>query len=145
MNWFNWIGLIIIAMIMLPNVVYSIRKKEEFSNAICKTLMVFEQIGRFGCIIFMTFNLPYTYFNFWFNHALLVYIIINAVLTLTYVALFFATWNQKSWFKVISLSLLPSLIFLFSGVALINIPLIIFAVIFTTCHVMVSVKNFKNN
>ena len=145
MDWFNWIGLIIIAMIMLPNVVYSIRKKEEFSNTTCKTLLVFEQIGRFGCIIFMTFNLPYTYFNFWFNHALLVYIIINAVLTLTYVTLFFATWNQKSWFKVISLSLLPSLIFLFSGIALINIPLIIFAVIFTTCHVMVSVKNFKNN
>ena len=145
MDWFNWIGLIIIAMIMLPNVVYSITKKEEFSNTTCKMLLAFEQIGRFGCIIFMTFNLPYTYFNFWFNHALLVYIIINAVLTLTYVALFFATWNQKSWFKVISLSLLPSLIFLFSGVALINIPLIIFAVIFTTCHVMVSVKNFKNN
>ncbi len=145
MDWFNWIGLIIIAMIMLPNVVYSITKKEEFSNTTCKTLLAFEQIGRLGCIVFMIFNLPYTYFNFWFNHALLVYIIINAVLTLTYVTLFFATWNQKSWFKVISLSLLPSLIFLFSGVAVINIPLIIFAVIFTTCHVMVSVKNFKNN
>ena len=45
-----------------------------------KTLQLFEQIGRYGCIAFMVFNIPFTYFGFWFDKAMLVYAIVNSVL-----------------------------------------------------------------
>ncbi len=141
MDWFNWVGLIFMVAIMSLNIVYAVKKKEDFSNKVNKSWLLFEQIGRYGCMAFMIFNLPYTYFNFWFESAFLTYVIVNAILVLLYAVIFIATWNTKSLFKVISLSILPSLIFLFSGILLLNIPLMVFSVIFTVCHVTVSIKN----
>ena len=141
MDWFNWVGLIFMVAIMSLNIVYAVKKKEDFSNKVNKSWLLFEQIGRYGCMAFMIFNLPYTYFNFWFESAFLMYVIVNAILVLLYAVIFIATWNTKSLFKVISLSILPSLIFLFSGILLLNIPLMVFSVIFTVCHVTVSIKN----
>ena len=141
MDWFNWVGLIFMVAIMSLNIVYAVKKKEDFSNKVNKSWLLFEQIGRYGCMAFMIFNLPYTYFNFWFESAFLTYVIVNAILVLLYAVIFIATWNNKSLFKVISLSILPSLIFLFSGILLLNIPLMVFSVIFTVCHVTVSIKN----
>ena len=141
MDWFNWVGLIFMVAIMSLNIVYAVKKKEDFSNKVNKLWLLFEQIGRYGCMAFMIFNLPYTYFNFWFESAFLTYVIVNAILVLLYAVIFIATWNTKSLFKVISLSILPSLIFLFSGILLLNIPLMVFSVIFTVCHVTVSIKN----
>ena len=143
MDWFNWIGLIIVVIIMFPNIIYAIKKKEDFSNDIGKTILLFEQIGRYGCMAFMIFNIPYTYFNFWFGNALITYVVINAILVLIYVILFFATWNAKNLFKVLSLSILPSLIFIFSGITLLNIPLMVFGITFAVCHITVSVKNYE--
>ena len=67
MSWFNYIGLIIIAVIMIPNVVFAMTNKDGFENKYKnKSVETLEQIGRFACFILMIFNIPYTYFGFWF-------------------------------------------------------------------------------
>lgn len=43
--------------------------------------------------------------------------------------------------RAISLSVLPSAVFLFSGILLANIPLIAFAVLFAINHILLSYKN----
>lgn len=54
MEWFNYIGLIFIAAIMLPNVIFAFTNKEGFKNYYNnKIIEALEQIGRFGCFIFM--------------------------------------------------------------------------------------------
>ncbi len=61
MNWFNQIGMILVALLLLPNILYAIRRKNEENNQKKIILQIFEQIGRYGVMLFMIFNIPYTY------------------------------------------------------------------------------------
>lgn len=141
MGWFNYYGLAIMAVIMIPNIVYAVKNKNPVSTYHNKAVEVFEQIGRYGCMLFMIFNIPYTYFNFWFDYALIVYLSVNGALCVAYLIFWAVCWNNNGKLKALSLSVLPSLIFLFSGVVLANIPLMAFAVLFAINHIIISYKN----
>ena len=142
MSWFNYYGLAIIVIILLPNIIYAIMHKEGFANTYRnKAVIVCEQIGRYACMAFMVFNIPYTYFGFWFHHALAVYLSVNGGLCLAYLIFWAVCWKENGKLKALSLSILPSVVFLFSGVAVANIPLIVSAVLFGINHILLSVKN----
>ena len=142
MQWFNYYGLIIIAIIMIPNIIFAIKRKEEFENQYQnKVVEILEQVGRYACFFLMIFNIPYTYLNFWFDYALTVYLAVNGALCLAYLTFWVVCWNQKGKLKALSLSVIPSVIFLFSGVTLANIPLIAFAILFGVNHVLLSYRN----
>ncbi|MDE6361484.1 MAG: hypothetical protein K2L53_00735 [Clostridia bacterium] len=148
MNWFNYYGLAIMAIIMLPNIIYAVKHKNDVVTAYTnKKVTIAEQIGRYGCFALMIFNIPYTYFNFWFDQALAVYLSINGVLCLAYLIFWAVCWKQNGVLKALSLSIIPSCIFLFSGIVLAYIPLIVFSILFATCHIYISYKNAttKNN
>lgn len=58
MNWFNYYGLIIMAVIMIPNIIYAVLHKNNSAGAFNnKAVIIAEQIGRYGCFIFMIFNI----------------------------------------------------------------------------------------
>lgn len=143
MDWFNYYGLAIMAVIMIPNIIYAVKCKDEGLQNNCNKAVVFaEQIGRYGCFVFMIFNIPYTYFNFWFNYAFEVYLSVNGVLCLAYLIFWAIRRNKKGKLKALSLSIIPSCIFLFSGIVLASVPLIIFSVVFAVNHIIISCKNF---
>ena len=142
MDWFNYYGLIFITIIMIPNIIFAIKHKDGFANAYKnKAVEVMEQIGRYACFVLMIFNIPYTYFNFWFDYALTVYLTANGVLCVLYLIFWVICWNKRNKLKALSLSVIPSVIFLFSGIVLANIPLIVFAVLFGINHILLSYKN----
>lgn len=142
MNTFNIYGLIVIVLIMIPNIVFAMKCKDGFDNLWQnKVVEMLEQIGRFGCFGLMIFNIPYTYFGFWFEGALPVYITVNAVLTAAYCLIWAICFHKNSVFRALALSILPSVIFLFSGIMIYSIPLMITAVIFVPCHILISYKN----
>ena len=141
MDWFNYYGLAIMAVIMIPNVIYSVKRKGGESSYRNNFVEILEQIGRYGCMIFMIFNIPYTYFNFWFDYALVVYLAVNGGLCLTYLVFWIICWNRRGKLKALSLSIIPTVIFLFSGIVLANIPLISFCVLFGITHILISYKN----
>lgn len=85
MSWFNYYGLAIMAIILIPNIIYAIKHKNDVAPTYTnKKIVIAEQIGRYGCFILMIFNIPYTYFNFWFDSALIVYLSVNGSLCLAY-------------------------------------------------------------
>ena len=142
MGWFNYYGLIAVAIILIPNIISAIVDKNAFENKYNnKAILILEQIGRYGCMAFMIFNIPYTYFNLWFNHALLVYLIVNGTLLILYVLGWIVFRKGRSMVKMLWLSILPTVLFLFSGIMLSSIPLIIVAVLFGIGHVTISYKN----
>lgn len=143
MDWFNYYGLIIMAVIMIPNTVYAVKHKDAPAHYNNKTVTALEQVGRYGCFILMIFNIPYTYFNFWFEHALTVYLSVNGGMLIAYLTFWIICWRRNDKLKALSLSILPSIIFLFSGIVLANIPLIVFAVIFGVSHIFISCKNVQ--
>lgn len=146
MGWFNYYELAIIVVIMIPNIVFAIRHKGGFVNTYQnKAVEIMEQIGRYGCFVLMIFNIPYTYFNFWFCGALVVYLSVNGALCLAYCVFWIVCRNGNGYLKALSLSILPSAIFLFSGILLANIPLIAFAVLFAVNHILLSYQNVVKN
>ena len=144
MGWFNYYGLVIIAIIMIPNIIYAIKNKGVSTNSYSnKILEIAEQVGRYACMIFMVFNVPHTYLNFWFYGANVIYLSFNSVLCLTYLVFWIICWKQSGLLKAVSLSALPTAIFLFSGIMLASIPLLVFAVLFGVAHIFISIKSIK--
>lgn len=67
MGWFNYYGLIVIILIMIPNMVFAAKNKDGFENKYQnKTVEISEQIGRFACFGLMIFNIPRTISGFGF-------------------------------------------------------------------------------
>lgn len=144
MGWFNYYGVAMMALIMIPNIVFALTHKNAAAPSYHnRAACVAEQIGRYGCFVFMIFNLPYTYLDFWFDDALPVYLSVNGALCAAYLIFWLVCWKQNGRLKALSLSVIPSCIFLFSGIVLANFPLIAFAVIFAVAHILISYKNAR--
>ena len=143
MEWFNPYGLGFMAAIMVPNLLFALRYKEDgFANVWHnKPVEVLEQIGRYGCFLLMIFNIPHTWFGFCSDEAFAFYLIGNAVLVLLYCLAWAVCFRKNSVFRALALSILPSLSFLLSGVLLRSIPLTAAALLFAPCHIIISYQN----
>lgn len=144
MEWINIFGLFFIVVIMIPNIIYAMKCKDGFvnkwSNKIVETI---EQIGRFGCFGFMIFNIPGTWFGWWSDETFVIYLIVNIILIFFYCMIWIICFKKNTMFKALSLSIIPSAIFLFDGLMSRSILLIISSLIFAPAHIMISYKNTK--
>ena len=144
MDRFNIFGHIFIAIIMIPNIIYAIKCKDGFINKWSnKTIELLEQIGRFGCFGFMIINIPGTWFGWWSDEAFEVYLLMDAILVLMYCITWIVCFKKNTIFRALALSILPSVLFLFSGIMSRSVLLILSAVIFAPCHILISYKNAK--
>ena len=144
MNWFNIYGLIMVAVIMIPNILFAIRCKDGFDNKWNnKWVETVEQIGRFGCFGFMVFNIPGTWFGWWSDEAFALYLIVDAVLVILYCAIWAICFRKSSVFRALALSIIPSILFLFSGIMSRSILLTAAAVLFAPSHITLSYQNAK--
>lgn len=144
MEWFNIFGLVFMAVIMIPNIIFALRHKDGFQNKWKNTAVeVIEQTGRFGAFAFMIINIPGTFFGWWSDEAFAVYLIVNTLLVIIYCVIWIICFNNNSVFKALALSILPSIVFLFSGIMSRSLLLIISALMFAPCHILISYKNAK--
>ena len=142
MEWFNIFGLVFITAIMIPNIIFALKHKESFENRYHnKTIEIIEQIGRFGCFGFMIFNIPSTWFGWWSDEAFAIYLMVDAVLIVLYCTIWVIYWRKNNVFKAMALSIIPSAIFLFSGIMCRSILLIISSLLFAPAHIFISYKN----
>lgn len=142
MPWFNPYGFAFILLIMIPNIVFALKCRDGFENLWHnRTIVCLEQIGRYGCFITMICNVPCTAFGFPSNEAFAVYLIVDTVLTLTYCLIWIVCFRKNNVFRALSLSVLPSFLFLFSGIMSRSVLLTVAAVIFAPCHILLSYKN----
>lgn len=142
MEWFEPFGTAIIALIMIPNIIFAIKCRDGFANAWSnKAVELLEQAGRFGCFAMMILNIPFVSFGFSSDGAFTVYLIANGVMVLAYCAIWAVCFRKSSMFRAVALSVIPSVIFIFSGIISRDIPLIVMALIFAPCHILISCKN----
>lgn len=142
MSWFNYYGLVIFAVLMAPNVAYMIKNKGSFENRFsCKALEIAEQIGRYGSFLLLIFNIPYTYKGFFFDGGEVTYLAVNGAILLCYLSVWVIMWKKANVLRAVLLSVLPSLIFVFSGIMIISIPLMAASLLFAATHITISVKN----
>ena len=144
MEWLNVFGLVMVAVIMIPNILFAMKCKDGFVNKWNnKSVETVEQIGRFGCFGFMIINIPGTWFGWWSDEAFAVYLVVDAVLVTLYCVIWAFCFRKSSVFRALALSIIPSVLFLFSGIMSRSILLTIAAVLFAPSHILISYQNAK--
>lgn len=144
MEWLNVFGLVMVAVIMIPNILFATKCKDGFVNKWNnKSVETVEQIGRFGCFGFMIINIPGTWFGWWSDEAFAVYLVVDAVLVTLYCVIWAVCFRKSSVFRALALSIIPSVLFLFSGIMSRSILLTIAAVLFAPSHILISYQNAK--
>lgn len=144
MEWLNVFGLVMVAVIMIPNILFAMKCKDGFVNKWNnKSVETVEQIGRFGCFGFMIINIPGTWFGWWSDEAFAVYLVVDAVLVTLYCVIWAVCFRKSSVFRALVLSFIPSVLFLFSGIMSRSILLTIAAVLFAPSHILISYQNEK--
>ncbi len=145
MEVFNIFGFVFVAVIMIPNIIFAIKCKDGFENKWNnKFVEMMEQIGRFSCFGFMVINIPKTCLGWWRDEGFTAYIIGNIVLVALYCLIWRVCFKKSTVFRALSLSIIPSIIFLFSGIMIRSILLILASIIFAPSHIMLSYKNAKS-
>lgn len=144
MKIFNIFGFIFVAIIMIPNIIFAIKCKNGFENKWNnKFVETMEQIGRFSCFGFMFINIPRTCFGWWNDKAFIIYIAGDIVLVTLYCLIWIICFKKNSIFRALALSIIPSILFLFSGIMSRSILLILASIIFAPSHIMISYNNAK--
>ena len=144
MEWINPFGLVFMAVILIPNIVFALKCKDGFANKWeNKTVQIIEQVGRFGCFGFMIVNIPGTCFGWWSDEAFALYLIADTLLVLLYCLIWIVCFQKNSLFRALALSIIPSILFLFSGIMSRSVLLILSAALFAPSHIVISYKNAK--
>ena len=122
----------------------AIKCKDGFDNKWNnKYVEVTEQVGRLGCFGFMIINIPGTWFGWWSDEAFALYLIVDTILVLLYCVIWIICFKKNSVFRALALSIIPSMLFLFSGIMSRSVLLIIASVLFAPSHIVISYKNVK--
>ena len=144
MEWFNIFGLIFMVVILIPNIIFATKCKDGFDiKWKNKYVEVMEQVGRFGCFGFMVINIPGTWFGWWSDEAFALYLIVDGILVTIYCATWIIYFKKSSVFRALALSIIPSILFLFSGIMSRSVLLIIATVLFAPSHILISYRNAK--
>ena len=140
-GWINIFGAVFVILLLIPNIVYAIKNRDEKNLCTNRFMNLIEQIGRYACIVLMWFPLLVWKFGFASVFEMLLYLIGNGILLTGYWVVFAIYMNRKRPGLAITLAILPSCIFLLSGILLRHWLLVGFAILFALGHVCVTCKN----
>ena len=130
-GWINLFGAGIIVLIMIPNIIYAAgQKQDETQIEVPRGLSACEQVGRYGCIILMWLPLLVWKFGFGSVEEFLIYLIGNGALLLCYYLSWMLYSRKKTLSVAMALAIIPTAIFLLSGILLHHWLLVAFAILF---------------
>lgn len=140
-GWINLFGAAVVIFLMIPNIIYAVRNRDEKNRCTNKYMNIMEQIGRYGCIVLMWLPLFVWKFEFDSVFEMIIYIVGNCLLLTMYWFVFSQYLNYKNVNHVLVLAVLPACIFFLSGFLLKHWLLLCFACLFTVGHIYVTKKN----
>ena len=140
-GWINLFGAVIVVLMLIPNIVYAIKNKDEKNRCTNRVMNAVEQVGRYACILLMWFPLLVWKFGFAGVGESLLYFAGNGILLAAYWITFAVYFKKKNAGLALALAVLPACIFLLSGILLRHWLLVGFAVLFAVGHIYVTYKN----
>lgn len=141
MNWLNVFGLIIMILIMIPNIIFALKEKNFENKYKNRLIEIIEQIGRFASMGLMVFNLPFLDYGYWFHNGESIYFITTSVLASLYCFIWFLFFRKATLEKAMCLALIPTFIFLLSGIMQGKVLLLISSILFGIGHIIITYHN----
>lgn len=143
MDWLNLEGVAAILILLAPNALYAMRRTGAPPRRQSRALEIAEGIGRFGSMATMCFSVELLEYGYAAPLWQLVWRIAAIVLLLSYWALWAVYFKRESRAAALALALLPSALFLASGVLWRDVPLFAFAMVFSVAHPLITWRNTK--
>lgn len=139
----NLAGAILVAAMLAPNILYAVRFRREENRCANPAANILEQVGRYGAMALMVFPLGVWKFGFPSVAGMLVYVFGNVGLLLAYWAVWGTYFRKPTRNRAFALAVLPTCIFLLSGLTLRHWLLVLAAVLFGGAHLYVTSENHK--
>ena len=140
-GWINVFGAAIVILMLIPNIIYALKHRDEKNLCDNRFMIILEQVGRYACIILMWLPLLVWKFGFTGIAGMILYLVGNAVMLAAYWIIFAGYMKEKHLRSALFLAILPTCIFLLSGLVLRHWLLVAFAIIFGIGHIYVTRKN----
>jgi len=144
-SWINLFGLGIMFLLMLPNILYMLQNKGLQNKCRSLTANLLEQVGRYGCLFLMVFNIGIAEFGFASDTGFLVYMLGNGFCLALYLIIWVRYFKTPTFVSAMALAIAPTVIFLLSGITLRHWLLVGSAVVFGVSHVYVTYVNAREN
>lgn len=144
-GWINLTGGIIVILMLIPNIVFTIKKRYAQHNKANKLIVIVEQTGRYGCMALMVLPLFVRSFGFSPLEFMFVYLGANTILLISYYICWIAYSKKRAMDTALTLAIIPTLIFLISGYLLKHWALIAMAAVFGISHIYITFVNHKDN
>lgn len=142
-NWINLFGGVIVLLILLPNIIYALKNKEETPEKSNIVIRITEQVGRYACMLLMIVPLFVGEFGFSPLEFMFNYLIGNLILLVFYYIFWVLFAKNKSLDKALALAAIPTLIFINSAISVKHWTLLVFALLFGVSHIYITYKNNK--
>lgn len=137
-NPINIFGGVIVALMLIPNIVYAVRFRGAENKCTSRVLNALEQVGRYASMALMVLPLGVWEFGFASVAGMLVYLLGNGALLLSYYILWAVWFRRQSAGVSMALAVVPTLILLLSAFALRHWLLAVAAAAFGVGHIGVT-------
>ncbi len=142
-NWINIFGGVIVVLMLIPNIIYALKNKEETPEKSNIVIRIIEQVGRYACMLLMIVPLFVGEFGFSPLELMFNYLICNLILLVFYYIFWMLFAKNKSLDKALALAAIPTLIFINSAISVKHWTLLVFALLFGASHIYITYKNNK--
>lgn len=143
-NWINWINLAAVVCLIFINIVAAKKNVAGSFSSQSAAVNIFEQIGRYGCMLFMFLPVLVKGWEFGFVSVaeMMVWICSTILLLVVYTILWICKGCGKGGKRVLyGLAVVPALLFLANGILLRHVALILCVLIFFAFHIKITKEN----
>lgn len=137
-NWINLFGIMVVILLLIPNLMYAMKFRHEGHPRLNRGIYFWEQIGRYASMFLMAFPVWGAEAGFRSAGLFLAYGIGNAVMLVVYWLIWVLYFYRQDFWKSMALAVIPTGIFLVSGITLGNIFLVFSAVVFGVSHIYIT-------
>lgn len=142
-SWLNVFGLVMVVLLLVPNIIYAVKFRDAENLCKNKVMNVMEQIGRYGSMFLMVFNIGIAEFGLSSGDALVVYVFGSIMLMIAYWIIWIIFFVKQNMWNRMALAMIPTLLFSLSGCMLRHVLLIVTAIVFGIGHIYVTYVNAK--
>lgn len=141
MSWINTFGMTFVVLMLLPNIIYEFKHKG--SENLCKNLLMnlVEQVGRYGSMFLMAFNIGILETGLSSKDTFLVWFFAMIALLMAYYVCWIPYYRNARPAFALALAIIPSLMFILSGILQRHWLLLVFAVLFSFGHIYITAYN----
>ena len=140
MQWLNFPGIMVMAALMAPNILYAKKHAGAQVGRVrgAGLMVALEQIGRYGCVALLCIRLPLWQAGFASAAAQTVWLSLSMVLLAAYFLVWVFYFHRTGKVLAMLLAAIPSALFLLCGFLWRSLPLAVLATVFTVAHLRVT-------